>query len=298
VGREKYRQIAEFGTGSVETRWKCKDGRIINILVSSTPIDKKDLSAGVTFTALDITERKEAEKALKDAKDQAELYVDLMGHDINNMNQIAVGFLELAVNKLDHEGRLENSDRMLLEKPIETLMNNSQLIDNVRKIKKEKAGEIKPSVVDLGKMLQDVAAQYSHVSGRDITIDHVPVSGCYVMANELLKDVFTNLAGNAIKHSSGPLEIKMVLSKLQKHGREYYRVDVEDNGPGIPNEMKKNLLDHACLKRTLKTGKGFGLCLIKTLLDDFNGSIWIENSVPADFTKGSRFVVMLPAVEK
>jgi PAS domain S-box-containing protein len=298
VGKEKYRLIAEYGTGSLETRWKCKDGRIISILLSSTPIDINDLSAGVTFTALDITERKVAEEALKEAKDQAELYVDLMGHDINNMNQIAAGFLELAVNKLDNEGRLEKSDRMLLEKPIETLMNNSQLIDNVRKIKKEKAGEIKPTIVDIGKMLQEAAAQYSHVSGRDITIDHEPVSGCYVMANELLKDVFTNLVGNAIKHSKGPLNIKMTLTGSQKNGRKYYRVDVEDNGPGIPDGMKRKLLDQACLKRTLKTGKGFGLCLIKTLLDDFDGSIWIEDRVPADFTKGSRFVVMLPAVEK
>jgi PAS domain S-box-containing protein len=64
VGREKYRQIAGFGTGSVETRWKRKDGAIIDVLLSSTPIDTSDLSKGVTFTALDITERKQAEQAL------------------------------------------------------------------------------------------------------------------------------------------------------------------------------------------------------------------------------------------
>jgi PAS domain-containing protein len=44
-------------------------------------------------TAHDITERNRAEEELKDAKQQAELYLDLMGHDINNMNQIAIGFL-------------------------------------------------------------------------------------------------------------------------------------------------------------------------------------------------------------
>jgi PAS domain S-box-containing protein len=62
VGSEKYRQIAEKGTGSVETRWRRKDGMIINVLLSSTPIDQSDLSAGVTFTAMDITERKKAEQ--------------------------------------------------------------------------------------------------------------------------------------------------------------------------------------------------------------------------------------------
>lgn len=61
VGREKYRQIAECGTGTVETFWKRKDGIVIDVLLSSTPIDQSDYSKGVTFTALDITARKKAE---------------------------------------------------------------------------------------------------------------------------------------------------------------------------------------------------------------------------------------------
>ncbi len=64
VGKEKYRQISKYGTGTVETRFKRKDGRIIDILMSSTPIDSGDLEAGVTFTALDITERRLALDAL------------------------------------------------------------------------------------------------------------------------------------------------------------------------------------------------------------------------------------------
>ncbi len=63
VGREKYRQITERGTGTVETRFRRKDGRVIDVLLSSTPLDASDLSAGVTFTVLDITDRKRAEKA-------------------------------------------------------------------------------------------------------------------------------------------------------------------------------------------------------------------------------------------
>ncbi|MCX5893387.1 MAG: PAS domain S-box protein [Deltaproteobacteria bacterium] len=65
VGAEKYRQIAERGTGTVETRWKRQDGEIMQIILSSTPLDATDLSKGVTFTALDITERKRAEENLK-----------------------------------------------------------------------------------------------------------------------------------------------------------------------------------------------------------------------------------------
>src|SRR6056297_3299660 len=39
VGREKYDQMARQGSGSVETRWKRKDGKIIYVLLASTPID-------------------------------------------------------------------------------------------------------------------------------------------------------------------------------------------------------------------------------------------------------------------
>jgi len=79
VGREKYGQIRERGTGIVETRWRHKDGRVIDVLLSSTPLDPKNLSAGVTFTALDITERKRAERALRQERDRAQTYLDVAG---------------------------------------------------------------------------------------------------------------------------------------------------------------------------------------------------------------------------
>lgn len=64
VGREKSRQITAHGTGTVETQWRRKDGRVLDVLLSSTPLDPTDLAKGVTFTALDITDRKQAEKDL------------------------------------------------------------------------------------------------------------------------------------------------------------------------------------------------------------------------------------------
>jgi two-component system, cell cycle sensor histidine kinase and response regulator CckA len=76
VGSEKYRMIKEKGTGTVETHFKRKNGEIINVLLSSTPIDPKDLSAGVTFTALDITQHKKAEDALKASELKYRLLAD------------------------------------------------------------------------------------------------------------------------------------------------------------------------------------------------------------------------------
>ncbi len=70
VGREKYRQISEKGTGSVETRWQHKDGSIRHVILSSTPLDLDDLTKGVTFTVLDITDRIIARAKLKESEER------------------------------------------------------------------------------------------------------------------------------------------------------------------------------------------------------------------------------------
>ncbi len=70
VGREKYRQISERGTGTVETRMLRKDGQVIDVLLSSTPLNLDDLSAGVTFTAQDITEIKDTERRLSQSEER------------------------------------------------------------------------------------------------------------------------------------------------------------------------------------------------------------------------------------
>jgi len=64
VGRHKYADIRSKGTGSIVTVWRRKDGRLISVYLSSTPIDPGNLSAGVVFTALDITEIKKAQDEL------------------------------------------------------------------------------------------------------------------------------------------------------------------------------------------------------------------------------------------
>lgn len=76
VGKEKYKQIKATGTGIVQTRFKRKDGKIIDIILSSTPIDPNNFSNGITFTALDITDRKKAEESLQKSEKQYRLLAD------------------------------------------------------------------------------------------------------------------------------------------------------------------------------------------------------------------------------
>ncbi|ACN16332.1 predicted fusion protein, periplasmic substrate-binding protein (N-terminal) / sensory box regulatory protein (C-terminal) [Desulforapulum autotrophicum HRM2] len=76
VGLEKYQQIDQVGIGTVETQWQRKDGRLIDVLLSSTPIDLEDLSRGVTFAALDITDLKAKESQLLESEKK---YQAIMG---------------------------------------------------------------------------------------------------------------------------------------------------------------------------------------------------------------------------
>jgi PAS domain S-box-containing protein len=68
VGREKYQEIREEGVGAIETRWKRKDGRLIDVHLRSTPVDPTDLAQGVLFTALDVSESKYAQRALSESE--------------------------------------------------------------------------------------------------------------------------------------------------------------------------------------------------------------------------------------
>lgn len=273
-----------------------KDGKLHIILSRGLPI--RDEHGNITSWAginLDITERKKIENELNEAKNQAELYIDLMGHDLNNMNHIAMGYLEIAIDKLKFEGRLTDDDLSLLEKPVDVLKSNSHLIDNVKKLQRERTGEIKPEVIDIGRTMEKAIKYFADIPGRVIRIINTVPNDTFVLANELIFDVFTNLIGNAIKHSKGEICINIGMDTAAEEGKNYYRIWVEDNGPGIPDDLKMKIFERLSLVNIRAMGKGFGLCLVKTLIDDYHGKFWVEDSVPGDYTKGAKFIVMLPA---
>jgi PAS domain S-box-containing protein len=294
----KKRGLARLKNGAAPTRYEVKyvtkAGKEGWVDFSAGLISINGSPTGVVV-AIDITERKRAEIDLEKAKSQAELYVDLMGHDINNFNQIGLGYLELAIDMLNNKGDMKD-EVALLKKPVEAFNDSSRLINNVKKLQKEKEGGFKTEIIDLGKVLVDVTTQFSNTGGRDITINYRPVAGCHVLANELLQDVFSNIIDNAVRHSSGALVIDIALTRELKDDGEFFIVIIEDNGHGISDDMKKKVLDRACLANTWRSGIGFGLCLVHMLLEDYHGSFWMEDRVPGDYSKGSKFVVELPSL--
>jgi PAS domain S-box-containing protein len=73
VGTESYRQLLAHGSGTVETRWRSKEGRVYEVLLNFAPLNIQDPSAGVTFIALDITDNKRAQERI--LQDNRELQV-------------------------------------------------------------------------------------------------------------------------------------------------------------------------------------------------------------------------------
>lgn len=252
---------------------------------------------GIVVTTRPITERKRAEKELLDAKMQAELYLDLMGHDISNMHQVAIGQLELAKDIIKMNGKLEAENEEMIDASLGSLWRSAKLIDNVRKLQKIRSEEVKNKEICLDEMLVGIVNQYDGLYPEKVI--KIDANECphIVKANELLRDVFTNLLGNAIKHSKGSnIDILVKTEDAQKDGKKHYKISIEDNGPGIPDDMKDKIFNRLQRGETKARGMGLGLFLVRSLVESYKGKVWVEDRIQGNYTKGSRFVVMLPAI--
>ena len=293
-----------------------KRGEFIPMLVATTPMqNEKGVYIGTVEFMSDMSAQKKLEdellrersdlaktveartKELQSEKNEAELYLDLMGHDISNMHHIAMGQLEIAQETMAETGRLEGDEKELIDTPLRILERSARLIDNVIKLQKLRKGEFEEETIDLCNMLSGIVKEYE----PEVPVSSIGFVGkgpSCVRANELLYDVFRNLVGNAIKHSYRPgIDIDIRLETVSEDGKKYYKVMVEENGPGIPDDMKDKVFNRLQRGDTTARGLGLGLYLVKSFVDSFHGKVRVEDRVTGDYTKGSRFVVLLPAIE-
>lgn len=105
-----------------------------------------------------------------------------------------------------------------------------------------------------------------------------------------LDQAATNLIGNAIKFT--PQRGKVTIS--MRGDSHQAMVRVEDNGPGIPADMKPRLFEKFSRLGQANTmsqeGHGLGLAIVKSIVDAHNGKLWVESEVG----KGSTFIFTLP----
>jgi two-component system sensor histidine kinase ChvG len=113
-----------------------------------------------------------------------------------------------------------------------------------------------------------------------------------------LVQVLQNLIDNALSFS--PPDKKIVLSAI-RNGR-FVRIQVEDSGPGIPENKLTAIFDRFYSERpkTEKFGthSGLGLSISKQIVEAHHGNIWAENRRDeAGNVVGARFTVQLPVRE-
>lgn len=76
VGQEKYPVMWEKGVGSVESRWVRKDGSVIEVLISSSPLNPDDINSPIIFTVSDITDKKWFEAGLIESENLLRSFID------------------------------------------------------------------------------------------------------------------------------------------------------------------------------------------------------------------------------
>lgn len=277
---ENGRAVAQIMLGNKEAPYDASDVRQLDLFMS-----------GIWR----VIQRKKTEEALIYSRQQADLYVDLMGHDIGNINQIVLGYLELAREMLDPD----DTKREFLDRSMEVLGRSSWLIQNVRKLQKLNMGDIPMEIVDLGMALEKAKREHSDVRDKRVVISYAMEQGIMVMANALLPDVFSNLIDNAISQAKGrDVEIDISISLVYRGSGWYHRVDITDNGPGIADGHKSQVFSRRGPDVPGSEGSGIGLHMARLLVESYGGKIWVEDRVPGEPAQGSRFVVLLPRVKE
>jgi signal transduction histidine kinase len=227
-------------------------------------------------------------------KNRAELYVDVMGHDINNLNQSAMANLEL----IESDPGLTEDERDSINRALSAVRGSAGIIDNVRKIQRINEEQIDIIPEDLNRLLEACIRDTPRPQGKKVVINYNPKPGLLVRGNPLLKEAFCNIIGNAIKYSDYEVTIDISVEKTEKTGRQFYDVIIADNGNGIPDDVKPRLFRRFQRGTTKAHGKGLGLYIVRSLVEKLGGSVGVENRVPGEYSKGSKFIVSLPAYEE
>ncbi len=143
------------------------------------------------------------------------IYIDLLSHDISNMNAAIEGYIKLAIERMD----IEVKNKELFTEPLSLLSNSERLIDIVQKIRQVECHNSGYGLIDLGWLLEDIRSEYEHWPNKEVKIHYKTAIKRYVIASDLLRDIFSNIIGNAIKHSLGAVRSTYSCPRLLRMGQ-------------------------------------------------------------------------------
>ncbi|NJO90506.1 MAG: PAS domain-containing protein [Chloroflexia bacterium] len=261
VGKEKYRQIALKGTGTLETKWKRKDGEIIDVLMSSTPIDETDLLKGVTFTVLDITESKRLQNALKESQERFVL--------VNEATSDGIYDWDLITNKLyystgwkkmlgyeEHELKNEISVWEKLTKP-EDVEKTLEVLTNHLEGRSDKY-EVEFKMRHKKGHWVDILSRGNAIfneEGKAVRLVGTHVDITERKRDEIVKGAYIRLIDYALNHSSNELLIRFLDEAEELTGSSigFYHFLEDDQETITLQAWSTNTLENMC------TAEGKGL---------------------------------------
>jgi PAS domain S-box-containing protein len=289
----------------LRTALKDRSGRLTGYLLVDEPNDLKipsadhievlEIMAGIASIALE--NAKVYDKQVLAANEIA-LLNDLMTHDINNFNQGIMGYLELLLE----DKRLDDNQRKYADRALIQVKNNARLIDNIRKLAKLRMMADTDFVpMDIQKSIAgaiDIVTK-SAPDKKITIISPLSPNTHFTTANQYLDDLFLNIISNAVKFdSSKRIRVEIQISEEVTPQGEYWIISVIDRGRGIPDDRKDAVFERFATGMTGIKGFGLGLSIVSTIVEKFNGRIWVEDRIKGDFSKGTVFRVGLPKADK
>jgi signal transduction histidine kinase/AmiR/NasT family two-component response regulator len=219
-------------------------------------------------------------RRLEMANNETNLYLDIMAHDINNANTGALGYLEILSDSL------EGKEKGYAEKSLGAVNQSIDIITNVSTIRTlhERTNTLR--AVNLDAVIRTEMLRYGnvtfHYAGTDVLI----------LADDLLGQIFMNLLGNSVKFTAPNSEITI---SVVREG-SVVAVCVADNGPGIPDDMKPQIFDRF-RKGAIRSGKGLGLFIVRSLVEEYGGTIRADDRIPGEPKKGAAIWFTLQAAD-
>ncbi|MFX0036263.1 MAG: PAS domain S-box protein [Candidatus Hermodarchaeota archaeon] len=254
---------------------------------------RKDLETRVKERTIKL---ENSEKKYRKAYNRADCYKGLFTHDISNIFQIIGNSIELSQMQLE-ESIIKKELLECFEVIAQQIKRGKSLINNIRNLSEIEESEMPLKSTEIFEKLRS-AIQFVRINfqKREININiKSDVDELYVLANDLLLDVFENILINAVRYNKDEaVEIVIDISRVIDKEKAYIRLQFKDNGIGINDNKKKLIFDKNYKKKIGSKGMGLGLSLVAKLLDLCKGKIWVEDRIKGNYTKGSNFIIQIP----